>query len=351
MKAYCTPRLILRRWKHTDRGPFAQLNADSEVVAHFPSVLERAASDALADRIEAHFAEHGFGPWAIEVQGGEPFIGFVGLAQVGFNAHFTPAVEILWRFARSSWGRGYATEAAYEACRIAFEELQLPAIVTYTVPENQRSRAVMVRLGMTRDASDDFDHPKLAEGHPLRRHVLYRLSATSWATGIIVREERPSDVDAIRRVEVAAFPTDAEANLVDKLRNNGGLTLSLVAEAAGEVVGHLAFSPIVVDSEAARIVGVGLAPMAVLPAKQRRGIGTRLIKDGLARLRGAGHRLSVVLGHADYYPRHGFVRADTRGLRWEVPGHDDSFFVLELAPGALDGVSGVVRYRPEFHAV
>lgn len=177
MEDYRTPRLLLRCWRDNDREPFARLNADTEVMANFPGVLDRAASDALADRIEAHFAEHGFGPWAVEVEGGEPFIGFVGLARDEFKAHFTPAVEILWRLGRSSWGHGYATEAAREACRIAFEELRLPEIVSFTVPANQRSRAVMERIGMTHDARDDFDHPKLADGHPLRRHVLYRLSS------------------------------------------------------------------------------------------------------------------------------------------------------------------------------
>lgn len=181
MQPYRTPRLLLRRWRDTDREPFARLNADPEVMAHFPGVLDYAASDELAARIEAHFAGHGFGPWAVEVQGGEPFIGFVGLARVGFEAHFTPAVEILWRLSRSSWGHGYATEAAREACRIAFEELRLPELVSFTVPTNQRSRSVMERLGMTHDSRDDFEHPKLAKGHPLRRHVLYRLSADHWA--------------------------------------------------------------------------------------------------------------------------------------------------------------------------
>lgn len=181
MDIYRTPRLLLRCWKGSDREPFARLNADPEVMAHFPGVLDRAASDVLVDRIEAHFAEHRFGPWAVSVQGGEPFIGFVGLAHVAFDAHFTPAVEILWRLAQSSWGHGYATEAAREACRIAFEELKLPEIVSFAVPANQRSRAVMDRIGMTHDARDDFDRPKLAEGHPLRRHVLYRLSAAGWA--------------------------------------------------------------------------------------------------------------------------------------------------------------------------
>lgn len=146
-------------------------------MAYFPGVLDRAESDALADRIEAHFAEHGFGVWALEVQGGEPFVGFVGLAHVGFDAHFTPCVEIAWRLARSSWGHGYATEAAREACRVAFEVLQLPEVVSFTVPENRRSRAVMERLGMTHDPREDFDHPRLDVDHPLRRHVLYRLAA------------------------------------------------------------------------------------------------------------------------------------------------------------------------------
>lgn len=177
MEDYRTPRLLLRRWRDSDREPFARLNADPEVMTHFPGVLDRSASDALVDLIEGRFAEDGFGPWAVEVPGGEPFIGFVGLARVRFDAHFTPAVEILWRLARPAWGHGYAAEAAREACRVAFEELRLPEIVSFTVPANQRSRAVMERIGMTHNPNDDFDHPQLAEGHPLRRHVLYRLSA------------------------------------------------------------------------------------------------------------------------------------------------------------------------------
>ena len=138
MDAYRTTRLLLRRWRDSDREPFARMNADPEVMEHFSGVLERSASDALVDRIEAHFVEHGFGVWAVEVQGGEPFLGFVGLFHVGFDSHFTPAVEIAWRLARSAWGRGYATEAAGEACRIAFKELRLPEIVSFTVPANVR---------------------------------------------------------------------------------------------------------------------------------------------------------------------------------------------------------------------
>lgn len=147
---------------------------------HFPRVLGREESNKTADHVEAHFLQYGFGPWAVEVRGGASFIGCVGLMQVDFLAPFTPAVEILWRLDRSAWGRGYATEAAVEALRIAFSELGLSEIVAFTVPANARSRAVMARLGMTHDSPGDFDHPKLAPGDPLRRHVLYRLGKQEW---------------------------------------------------------------------------------------------------------------------------------------------------------------------------
>lgn len=178
-----TGRLTLRRWIASDRGAFADLNADPQVMAHFPEVLSREESDAMADRIDAHFEEHGFGPWAIEVRGAEPFIGFVGLAVPRFEAPFTPCVEIAWRLARPSWGQGYAPEAAREVLRIAFEDLQLDEVVALTVPDNLKSRRVMEKIGMTRNPSDDFDHPTMAPEHPLRRHVLYRLSRSRWLPG------------------------------------------------------------------------------------------------------------------------------------------------------------------------
>lgn len=149
---------------------------------HLGGVLDRASSDRLADRIDAHFAEHGFGPWAVEVEGGEPFIGFVGLHRVGFHAHFTPAVEVAWRLARTAWGSGLASEAAREACRVGFDEHGLAEIVSFTVPANLRSRAVMERLGMTRDPGEDFDHPELPADDPLLRHVLHRLTRERWSS-------------------------------------------------------------------------------------------------------------------------------------------------------------------------
>jgi ribosomal-protein-alanine N-acetyltransferase len=171
-----TKRLVLRRWRAEDREPFARLNADPEVMRHFRSTLDRSASDLFVERIETEFEERALGLWAVEVVGEAPFAGFVGLHHAVFPAHFTPAVEIGWRLARPHWGRGYATEGARAALADGFDRLGLAEVVSLTVPANTPSRAVMERLGMTRDEADDFDHPSLPEGHPLRRHVLYRLS-------------------------------------------------------------------------------------------------------------------------------------------------------------------------------
>jgi RimJ/RimL family protein N-acetyltransferase len=176
-----TERLILRRWREADREPFARMNQDPTVMEHFPAVLSREESDAFVDRIEAHFVERGFGLWAVEVRDSGAFIGYIGLAVPRFEAAFTPCVEIGWRIAAEYWGRGLATEGARAVVRFAFEELKLREIVSFTVPANLRSRRVMEKLGMTRDPREDFDHPLLAEGHPLRRHVLYRLKRTAFS--------------------------------------------------------------------------------------------------------------------------------------------------------------------------
>jgi RimJ/RimL family protein N-acetyltransferase len=147
---------------------------------HFPGVLSRAESDSLADRIDAHFNDHGFGVWAIEVPGEATFIGFVGLSIPSFDAHFMPAVEVGWRIDKEYWGRGFATEAAHAAVADGFERVGLAEIVSFTTPANIRSIRVMERLGMVHDPVDDFEHPRLPEHHRLRHHVLYRLSRASW---------------------------------------------------------------------------------------------------------------------------------------------------------------------------
>jgi putative acetyltransferase len=167
---------------------------------------------------------------------------------------------------------------------------------------------------------------------------------------IALRDERRDDVEAIFRLHAAAFESDAEARLVDALRAAGALTLSLVAVDGDAIVGHVAFSPVTItDERGLAHHGVGLAPMAVAPSRQREGIGGRLIDEGLRRLR--DRRFCVVLGHPALYTRHGFVRASTRAVRWDRPAPDEAFMIRALADGGLDGVAGVARYRPEFEAV
>lgn len=170
-----TGRLLLRQWAAKDRDAFAEMSADPEVMRHmFPGPLSRAESDALADRLAAQIEERGYGCWAVEVPGVAPFVGFVGLSMPRYEAHFTPCVELAWRIARPHWRRGYATEAAAAAMAFGFGPLGLEEIVALTVPANVASRRVMEKLGMTHDPRDDFEHPVLPVGHPLRAHVLYR---------------------------------------------------------------------------------------------------------------------------------------------------------------------------------
>ncbi|WP_246002004.1 GNAT family N-acetyltransferase [Allorhizocola rhizosphaerae] len=170
-----TKRLLLRGWRETDLDPFAALNADPEVMEHFPAPLSQEQSDVMVARIEQGFTRHGFGLWALEIAATGEFIGFTGLSPVSFEAHFTPAVEIGWRLARHAWGHGYATEAARAAIAFGFDIARLREIVSFTSRTNVRSQRVMQRLGMTRDPADDFEHPRLSPGGPLRPHVLYRL--------------------------------------------------------------------------------------------------------------------------------------------------------------------------------
>jgi RimJ/RimL family protein N-acetyltransferase len=170
-----TERLLLRRWRAEDLGPFAAMNADPVVMEHMPGPLSAAESAALVERIEAAFDANGYGLWAVEVKEEAPFVGFIGLSSVDLDMPFAPAIEVGWRLARDCWGRGIATEAASAAVAFGFRELGLVEIVSFTAAGNLRSRGVMERIGMRRDPRGDFDHPRLAAGDPLRRHVLYRI--------------------------------------------------------------------------------------------------------------------------------------------------------------------------------
>lgn len=151
------------------------MNSDPRVMEFLPTPLDRPASDAFVGRIEAHFEKHGFGLWAVEIQGSGMFAGYVGLLTPPFQAPFTPCVEIGWRLAPETWGKGYATEGARAVIHHAFTKLGLGEVLSWTVPANVRSRRIMDKLGMTHDPREDFDHPLLPEGHRLRRHVLYRI--------------------------------------------------------------------------------------------------------------------------------------------------------------------------------
>jgi RimJ/RimL family protein N-acetyltransferase len=170
-----TERLLLRRWRDADLEPLATLNGDPETMRFFPAPLTREESDAFAEQLRARLDAEGWGLWAVEVPGEADFVGFVGLARPSFEAHFTPAVEVGWRLAREHWGNGYATEAGRAALAYGFGDLGLEEIVSFTSRLNTPSIRVMERLGMTHDPADDFEHPRVPEGHPLRPHVLYRL--------------------------------------------------------------------------------------------------------------------------------------------------------------------------------
>ena len=177
-----TERLRLRAWRAEDRAAYAAMNADPTVAEYLGGPLDPAASDALIARYEAHWAREGFGVWAVETRDAPAFAGSVGLQRVPDALPCAPAVEVAWRLARDAWGYGYATEAAHAALSFAFTTARLDEVVSFTAAGNARSRAVMVRLGMTHDPADDFAHPRLAADDPLRDHVLYRARAAGWPT-------------------------------------------------------------------------------------------------------------------------------------------------------------------------
>jgi RimJ/RimL family protein N-acetyltransferase len=169
-----TQRLVLRQWQTEDFGPFAKMNADPQVMEHFPSVLTEEQSNAFALRLQSAIAERGWGYWAVEEKHGGSFIGFVGLNIPAVTLPFSPCVDVGWRLAREYWGRGFATEAAMAAMQFGFETLHLPEIVSFTAVGNTRSQLVMERLGMQRQ-DEEFDHPAVPVGHAVRRHCWYAL--------------------------------------------------------------------------------------------------------------------------------------------------------------------------------
>lgn len=196
MNTINTARLVLRRWAERDLDPFAALNADPQVMEHFPSTHTREQTADMIARIEKHFDENDFGLWAAELNcDGSAFadegavaalkkgtlIGFIGLQKVPFEAHFTPAVEVGWRLAKECWGHGLAPEGAEAAIDDILSRFDFPEIISMTATTNRNSMRVMEKLGMSRNPLDDFDHPRLPN-HRLCRHVLYRISKDQWIT-------------------------------------------------------------------------------------------------------------------------------------------------------------------------
>lgn len=180
-----TDRLRLRPWRATDIDELARMSADPDVMRYFPSVCNRQECEAMFDRIIRHFADHGFGMWAVEIPGRAEFAGMIGLMVPRFEAHFTPCVEVGWRLAAEHWRQGYATEGARAALQYGFQQMHLEEIVAMTAVQNVPSRRVMEKLNMTHDPLDDFDHPMVDAASPVRRHVLYRLRVDTWQAATV----------------------------------------------------------------------------------------------------------------------------------------------------------------------
>jgi len=174
-----TPRLILRQWRASDRAPFAAMSADPEVMRHLGPLMDRAASDAIADRIAGQINRDGHGFWAVERKADGAFLGFCGVkvAEVGPLAG---EPELGWRLARAHWGQGYAREGAEAARDWVFDALGKPLVFAMTVPANRASRGLMERIGLVRRPELDFDHPRLALDDPLRPHIIYTQTRKEW---------------------------------------------------------------------------------------------------------------------------------------------------------------------------
>ena len=186
-----TPRLNLRQWRESDREPFATMNADPSVMQFFPALQSRESSNASIAAWESQFAAQRWSNWAVELVESGEFIGFIGLTVPRRVFSFSPCVEIGWRLVRAHWGRGYATEGALVALRAGFEQIGLAEVVSFTALANARSRAVMERIGM-RNTNQDFEHPGVPEGNPLRQHCLYKVTRQQW-TEIVVQPDAATD--------------------------------------------------------------------------------------------------------------------------------------------------------------
>jgi ribosomal-protein-alanine N-acetyltransferase len=177
-----TQRLLLRQWQPSDLLPFQQMNADADVMQYFPKTLNKKESDELVDKAKALIEKNGWGFWALEVIETREFIGFTGLHSPSDELPFSPCIEVGWRLTKTHWKQGYATEAATAALDFAFQYLSVDNIVSFTTVGNKASRGVMNKLGME-NTQQNFMHPAIPEHHPLREHVLYKLTKKQWHSG------------------------------------------------------------------------------------------------------------------------------------------------------------------------
>jgi len=174
-----TKRLILRQWQDSDFQAFSEINADPDVMAFYPSIMSEAESNKMAAKLQGLIDEWSWGFWAVELKQENEFIGFVGLHRPSHDLPCTPCVEIGWRLSKKHWGKGYATEAAKESLRFAFEYLALNEVYSFASVLNDKSWAVMERLNME-NTGQNFEHPIIPEGHALREHVLYKITKEQW---------------------------------------------------------------------------------------------------------------------------------------------------------------------------
>lgn len=179
-----TERLKLRQWKNSDFPAFSEINADPVVMKYFPNTLSEDESNAIANKCKDLISKRSWGFWAVEIKEEKEFIGFVGLHKTSYDLPFTPCVEIGWRLGKKYWGKGYATEAAFEALKFAFEELKLSEVYSFTSVSNMQSWSVMERLNM-QNLKKNFEHPMVPERHPLREHVLYKITAEQWNNKLV----------------------------------------------------------------------------------------------------------------------------------------------------------------------
>lgn len=339
-----TPRLGMRRLTPHDAQHFFNLNSDPEVIRYTGDApFEDVAEARWFLENYDHYKKFGYGRWAVLLKETGEFIGWCGLK-------FMPELgetDLGSRFFRCHWNKGFATEAAKACVEYGFEKLGLKRIVGRAMEANAASIRVLQKAGLHFLKKIDFDE------HPGLYFFINCYEVEEPANGVVIREEQAEDLPAVFEVNTAAFGQPNEGHLVNKIRESENFVpgLSLVAVAEESIIGHILFSKITIEQADRQFEVINLAPLSVLPAWQRKGVGKKLVKTGMRKVKSLGYDAVIVLGHEEYYPKFGFERASRFGVAcpFEVP--DAAFMAIELIPDALDGKSGTVRFPPAFDDV